>query len=103
MLARLSRVIAGFALTAAAIGTAHAQACDATFRVVGIAQNDVLNIREYPTTSSRILEMIPPDGHGIEYLCRRSGSWLFVQYGRAQGWASGNFLLPEVPRGRRID
>jgi hypothetical protein len=49
-------------LAVMASGSAQAQQ---TLRVINTAPNDVLNVREFPTSEARIVGVIPPDGHGI--------------------------------------
>jgi len=75
-------------------------------RVKNIAQNDALMIREDPNNQSRIVDMIPPNGHGIEYLDQTSGEWLFVRYKKAEGWVHSRYVereSPPIPKGRRLD
>ncbi|SFL69911.1 hypothetical protein SAMN04488125_12165 [Methylorubrum salsuginis] len=50
-----------------------------TLRVIDTAPNDVLNVREYPTTDARIIGMIPPDGRGIIPTGERNGNGVFVR------------------------
>jgi uncharacterized protein YecT (DUF1311 family)/uncharacterized protein YraI len=65
-----------------------------TFQVIGIPSNDVLNIREQPTSQSRIVSMIPPNGTGIVYEGHYSGDgrWLFIRYGDVTGWVASRYL-----------
>jgi uncharacterized protein YgiM (DUF1202 family) len=68
-----------------------------------IAPNDVLNIREYATPDSRIVDIIPPDAKGIVYLGEIQGEWLFVRYqNRAEGWVHRRYVQPFTSRGRRL-
>jgi uncharacterized protein YgiM (DUF1202 family) len=61
--------------------------------IVSIAQNDVVNIREYATVNSRVIDIIPPNSK-VVYLGESQGEWIFVQYeNRAQGWISRKFVL----------
>lgn len=68
-----------------------------TFTVVGIASNDVLNIREQPTVQSRMVGMIPPTATGVEYANNYSdgGRWLFVRYREITGWVASRYLREE--------
>ncbi|MCJ2067984.1 SH3 domain-containing protein [Methylobacterium sp. J-030] len=91
-------------LMAVAISTA---ACaQATLRVIDTAPNDVLNVREFPTSDARIVGVIPPDGRGIVPTGERNGNWVFVRYRKVEGWVSRRFVYPEAPpvrRGRSLD
>jgi hypothetical protein len=69
--------------------------------VVNVTANDVLNIREYPTDNSRIIDIIPPNGTGVLYLGETEGQWIFVSYDRAKGWVSRRFVVPMTSRGTR--
>ena len=41
-----------------------------------IAANDVLNIREYATSNSTIVGIIPPNSRGVIYLGEGQGEWV---------------------------
>jgi hypothetical protein len=71
--------------------------------VVNIDDNDVLNVREYATDRSRIIDIIPPNSRGVIYLGETRGEWMFVRYeNRAEGWISGRFVVPLASRGHRL-
>lgn len=71
--------------------------------VVNIDDNDVLNVREYATDKSRIIDIIPPNSRGVIYLGETRGEWMFVRYeNRAEGWVSGRFVVPLASRGHRL-
>jgi hypothetical protein len=74
----------------------------ATLRVVNVVANDVLKMREYPTESSRVIDVIPPNATEVVYLGETRGPWLFVRYDRAEGWINRVFVEPMVSRGRRF-
>lgn len=99
----LCGVIVVFALAAPSRATTD----EMGLRVVGVAHNDVLNMREYPTAEARIIEVIPPDGRGVIWRGERHGDWIYVSYRRASGWVHSRFLVPEVAgwisRGQRHD
>jgi len=71
-------------------------------RAVGILANEVLNIREYPTDQSHIIDIIPPNATGIVYLGETQGQWIFVQYERSTGWVDRNFVMPVTSRGEHF-
>ena len=94
--------LAGIMVVVASTG-AHAQA---TLRVIDTAPSDVLNVWEFPTSDSRIVGVIPPDGRGIVSTGDRNGNWVFVRYRKVEGWVSRRFVYPEAPavrRGRSLD
>jgi len=83
--------------------TAEAQS---SLRVIDTAPNDVLNVREFPTSNARIVGVIPPDGRGIVPTGERNANWVFVRYRKVEGWVSSRFVYPEAPpvrRGRSLD
>jgi uncharacterized protein YgiM (DUF1202 family) len=74
-------------------------------RVIGIAANDVLNVRELPGSDSRIVGVIPPRADNVEFAGAVEGGWVFVRYGSAEGWVSAKFLgsnISPLPRGRDL-
>jgi hypothetical protein len=90
----------------AAITGASGAYAQATLRVIDTAPNDVLNVREFPTSDARIVGVIPPDGRGIVPTGERNGNWVFVRYRKVEGWVSRRFVYPEAPpvrRGRSLD
>ncbi len=73
------------------------QAYADTCRVVHIASNDVLNMREGASTRTPIVDMLTPDQTGIKSsFCKKVGKsrWCYVTNPETQiqGWASKNFL-----------
>lgn len=69
-----------------------------TLRVVRVAPNDILKIREFPTTQSRVVGAIPPNGRHIQYSGDGLGEWVFIRYGRREGWVGGSFVEPDPMR-----
>jgi hypothetical protein len=69
-------------------------------KVVNVGANDVLNIREYATEKSPIIDIIPPNADGVIYLGESQGQWIFVRYDRAKakGWVNRRFVTPIVPQ-----
>jgi uncharacterized protein YgiM (DUF1202 family) len=94
------------AALAVSLTVATGSEAQVTLRVIDTAPNDVLNVRELPTTDSRIVGVIPPDGRGIVPSGERNGNWVFVRYRKVEGWVSSRFVYPEAPpvrRGRNLD
>ena len=72
--------------------------------IVGVAANDVLNIREDATEKSRIIGMIPPDTRGGVVCSGNSqDKWIFVRYEDVEGWVDSRFVRPVTRRGQRLD
>jgi uncharacterized protein YraI len=61
------------------------------YRVVGVAGNDVLNVREGPSPQSKIVGMIPPSASDVLVL-ESGGQWWHVLYNSAEGWVNSEFL-----------
>ena len=57
-----------------------------TYRVRGVADWDVLNIRRRPTSSSRIVGEIPPYGSGVHCLGPCRGNWCRISWRGTIGW-----------------
>lgn len=72
-----------------------AEAAAATYRVIGVAANDVLNIRSAPNAESSIVQTIPPNGRGVHLVGDCTGQWCQVDYRGARGWVNRTFLTPE--------
>jgi hypothetical protein len=72
----------------------------ASFRVEGVAADDVLNIRSKPDANSRVLGSIPPqerrvEGLGAPTTVARS-TWQRVRYAGVTGWVNARFLRANV-------
>jgi uncharacterized protein YraI len=101
----LSKITRALALVLA-IGFSGAAEAQTTLRVIDTAPNDVLNVREFPTSNARIVGVIPPDGRGLVPSGERNGNWVFVRYRKVEGWVSSRFVYPEAPpvrRGRSLE
>jgi hypothetical protein len=72
-------------------------------RVVNVGVNDVLNMRQYATDKSPIVDVIAPNVEGgVYFLGEMRGQWIFVQYDRAKGWVDSRFVEPITSIGGRI-
>ena len=70
---------------------AQAQAFDCahgpdTYRVRGVADWDVLNIRSGPSSKRRIVGEIPPYGSGVHCLGPCRGNWCRISWRGIVGW-----------------
>ena len=62
------------------------------WRVIDIRVDDVLNVRQGPSTRYPIVGAIPPDGSGVRRVECTSRNWCLVKYRCVSGWASGKYL-----------
>jgi len=92
----------------------------AFWAVAGVADDDVLHLRDMPSADSRSLARIPPHARGLKHLgCRRNlppleqwmrmnktqrqeaqTEWCRVEYKGRQGWVAGRFLKEDRQSGR---
>jgi uncharacterized protein YraI len=92
----LSRALR-LAAAAAALSVLSAQSASLTYRVVGVARGDMLNIRELPDAESDLIGQIPPTARAVRgFGCTDdtpSGTeWCRVKYGPVVGWVRGRFV-----------
>lgn len=64
----------------------------AMYCVTGVARWDVLNLRAYPSATSRILVGIPPNRCGIAFLPFAVGDWQKIRADGWEGWARRSYL-----------
>ena len=63
------------------------------YRVVGVAYNDVLNMRSGPGRDRRIVGALRPRANGIFIrFCSRWVNWCEVQAGNQVGWVNMRYL-----------
>ena len=67
--------------------------CD-TYRVVNVANWDMLNIRSGPSTKYKVVGVMPPDAEGVTIIGECDGKWCPVAYRDRSGWVNTNFLQP---------
>ena len=92
---RLAAVL--FGLTCLTFPVA-AQDLPALFHVVGVADNDVLNIRSTASAKSQIIGFFAPAEDQIEVITQdETGNWGLVNVGETSGWVSMRFLTASQP------
>ena len=64
----------------------------ALYCVTGVAANDALNLRAFPSTSSRILVRLAPNQCNIAFLPSATGGWQKVRVEGWEGWVSRRYL-----------
>lgn len=63
------------------------------FKVVGVASNDVLNIRALPDSGSPILSFFQPNTSLLDvFSVSENGKWFEVNAGEGTGWVRNKFL-----------
>ncbi|HRY05911.1 MAG TPA: SH3 domain-containing protein [Hyphomicrobiaceae bacterium] len=67
----------------------------ATYRVVNVARDDVLNVRTGPAPTAPIVSTIRARAKGIVLVGNCTGEWCPVQLGPRQGWVNRYFLAAE--------
>ena len=68
----------------------------ATFRVVGVAYNDVLNIRSGPGANRYIVTVLYPGQGGIKVKhCSNYVNWCRIKAGHKFGWVNMRYLSLE--------
>jgi len=89
---KLAALVVAIALVMPTFGqSAHACACCDTYRVTGVEDWDVLNVRSRPSARSRIVGALDPGTCGIEILRDRRG-WLKIRFGDTRGWVNGRYI-----------
>lgn len=92
----MKRIAALCALVAGLAAPLAAQELPGLFRVVGVAADDVLNIRAAPSADAAIIGALAPDRRGVEVTSTaRDGRWGQVLADDRSGWVAMRFLAPE--------
>lgn len=85
-----------------------AQTFPALYDVIGVADNDVLNIRATPSGSAQIVAALAPDALNIEVTATNdAATWARINSGENIGWVSLSYLSrqpehPERPLARQL-
>jgi uncharacterized protein YraI len=76
------------------------------YRVIGVASNDVLNVRNGPGASYSIIGIIPWNGTGIQKLsCKKVSPrsiWCLVKYKNITGWVNEKFITSRRYNAQRL-
>lgn len=67
----------------------------AMYCVTGVARWDVLNLRAYPSATSRILAGLAPNACGIAFLPYAVGTWQKIRVDGWEGWANRSYLTAQ--------
>jgi len=61
------------------------------YMVIGVAANDVLNVRSHPSSEASIVGMLKPETKQVQML-RSLGDWSLVRFGDLTGYVATRFL-----------
>ena len=67
----------------------------ALYCVSGVADDDTLNLRAYPSTVSRVVVELDPDQCDIAFLPYAKGNWQKVRVDGYEGWVNRNYVSGE--------
>jgi uncharacterized protein YraI len=68
------------------------QAGEPTYRVISVANDDVLNVRSGPNADLSIVGAIPPNGHGVRIVGACTGQWCPIDFHGTRGWVNKQYL-----------
>lgn len=68
------------------------------YKVRGVEDNDVLNVRRGPSEEHDLVATIPATGRRLEVTGQCQNDWCPIRYGSARGWAHSHYLVEENPR-----
>lgn len=82
-----------------AIGWVHrhyiAMVSPSMYCVTGVVQGDVLNMRAWPSSQSRIIHRLPRNQCNISFLPYSVGNWQKIRVAGWQGWVNRRYLSGE--------
>ena len=64
------------------------------YRVVNVANNDRLNLRQAPSPRVKVLSRIRPNAVNVLIVGECKNSWCPVDHDRVQGWVHRHYLKP---------
>lgn len=67
-------------------------AATASYRVAGVASDDVLNVRAGPSPTHPIVGAIPPQGSDVRVVGTCHGAWCPIVFRSTRGWVSSYYL-----------
>lgn len=70
----------------------------ALYRVRGVAEYDVLNVRRGPSEQHVSVAVIPPSGRSVEITGECQQSWCPIRYRGVSGWVNSYYLAEEGTR-----
>ena len=67
-----------------------------TFRVAGVASDDVLNVRDGPSADYRATGTILPDAVGVRIVGRCQAEWCPISHRGVTGWVNSFYLIEDT-------
>lgn len=67
-----------------------------TFRVAGVASDDVLNVRDGPSADYRATGAILPDAVGVHIVGRCQAEWCPISHRGLTGWVNSFYLIEDA-------
>jgi hypothetical protein len=67
-----------------------------TFRVAGVASDDVLNVRDGPSSDYRATGAILPDAVGVRIVGPCRGEWCPISHRGVTGWVNSFYLIEDT-------
>ena len=103
-LAALVVLSSGYAQAGGAESNRHqsipAKAPDATYAVVNVAPDDVLNVRARPDAAAPVVGQISSYGLGVQVRDAgenaRNSEWMPIRHGDLTGWVNHRYLVPQT-------
>ena len=75
----------------------------ALYKVYGVAEGDVLNVRQEPNAQAPIIGALTPDARNVEVVrANPAGTWGLVNTGERSGWVSLRYMRLQY-RGSTLD
>jgi hypothetical protein len=68
-----------------------------TFRVAGVASDDVLNVRDGPSADYRATGAILPDAVGVRIVGQCRAEWCPIDHSGVTGWVNSFYLVEDTP------
>ena len=82
------------------VAAAPAANAAAFFRVEGVENDDILNVRSGPSEYHPAIGTIPPTGRGVKLIGPCVNDWCPVRHRGITGWVNGYYLAREPVEGR---
>lgn len=79
-------------------GRPQERVLDGSFRVTGVDEFDVLNVRSGPSSDHSAISEIEPEARGIRIVGQCRQEWCPIKHRGVDGWVNSLYLVPEPVR-----